>query len=287
MAYPSTVTTFTNPQPTDKLNSPSHSSIEGAQNTGLTEIQTFLGTLASTAGTIIYDVRATASDGGGHVQGMTKGGTGFTSYTKGDVLVATNTSTLTKLAVGTDNQVLAANSSTASGVNWKTLTSDTNKVANSGSIVGVGGGADAEQSIFSVTVNGSTLGTGNAVTAKVYVSRLFGGSTPPGGSILLNANYGSQTLASILISNPSPALVGEMGYTVIANGSTTAQRGNFKLNLFGLNRVDSVVGSMDFATGTGTLDSSANQSFGITMRQTPSAFGGLTQISGYTVEKIT
>jgi hypothetical protein len=48
------------------------------------------------------------------------GGTGQVSYTKGDILVALNSSTLGKLAVGTDGQVLKVNSSTLSGLEWRT-----------------------------------------------------------------------------------------------------------------------------------------------------------------------
>lgn len=119
MAYPSTLTTLTNPNANDKLNSPSHSSIHSAENTAITELQTFVGTLASTAGTLIYDIRATASDGGGHVQGVNKGGTGQTAYTKGDLLVASSSSVLTKLAVGaTDGQVLKVDSTKATGLTY-------------------------------------------------------------------------------------------------------------------------------------------------------------------------
>lgn len=123
MSYPSTVSSFTNPSASDKLNSPSHSSIETAQNTGLTEIQTFVGTLSSVQGTLMYDVRAAASDGGGHVQGVNKGGTGLTSYTKGDLLVATSSSVLAKLSVGQDNLVLTADSNQQAGIRWSSVAS--------------------------------------------------------------------------------------------------------------------------------------------------------------------
>lgn len=120
MAWPSTITAFTNPLPTDRLNSPSHSSIETAQNTGLTEVQTFLGTMnASALGTLIGTVYNASSDGGGHVQSANKGGTGQTSYNKGDLLVAQSSSVLTKLAVGgTDGNVLKVDSGAATGVSW-------------------------------------------------------------------------------------------------------------------------------------------------------------------------
>lgn len=118
MAYPSNVGTFTNPNPTDKLNSPSHSSVETAQNTAITEIQTFVGTLSSAVGTLVYDIRSANSSGGGHVQSANKGGTGQTSYTKGDLLVAQSGSVISKLGIGGDGQVLTVDSSQSSGVKW-------------------------------------------------------------------------------------------------------------------------------------------------------------------------
>ncbi len=118
MAYPSILSTYTDPSPNDRLSTTPHSSIETAQNTGLREIQAFVGTLSSNVGTLVYDIRGANSDGGGHVQTADKGGTGQTSYTKGNVLVATGATALTKLAVGNDGDILTADSSVASGVKW-------------------------------------------------------------------------------------------------------------------------------------------------------------------------
>lgn len=116
--YPSTISAFINPSPTDKLSTTPHSSIETAQNTDLIAIETFVGTLSSNVGTLVYDIRGAGSNGGGHVQTVNKGGTGQTSYTKGDVLVAQSSSVLTKLAVGTDAFVLTADSTQSLGLNW-------------------------------------------------------------------------------------------------------------------------------------------------------------------------
>ena len=106
MAYPSTLGTFTDPLASQKLNAPSHSGIETAQNTGIEEIQVFVGTIASTQGTLVYDIRATDSDGGGHVQSANKGGTGQTLFAKGDLLVASSSSVISKLTVGANNTLL-------------------------------------------------------------------------------------------------------------------------------------------------------------------------------------
>lgn len=116
--FPSVISTISDPAATNKLNSPSHSSIETAQNDGIKKVETFIGTLSSAVGTLMYDIRATASDGGGHVQAANKGGTGQTAYTKGDILVASSASVLSKLAVGTNDQALLADSAQAAGVKW-------------------------------------------------------------------------------------------------------------------------------------------------------------------------
>ena len=117
-SFPSILSVISDPTATNKLNSPSHSSIESAQNDAVKKLETFIGTSASAVGTIMYDVRAVASDGGGHVQAANKGGTGQTALTKGDVLVASSSSVLSKLAVGSNNQVLTADSNEAAGVKW-------------------------------------------------------------------------------------------------------------------------------------------------------------------------
>jgi hypothetical protein len=49
---------------------------------------------------------------------VARGGTGLASYTKGDLLAASAATTLTKLTVGTNGQVLRANSATATGLEW-------------------------------------------------------------------------------------------------------------------------------------------------------------------------
>ncbi len=48
----------------------------------------------------------------------TRGGTGTGSYTKGDLLAASSGTALSKLGVGTNGQVLRANSTTATGLEW-------------------------------------------------------------------------------------------------------------------------------------------------------------------------
>ncbi|MDO9399586.1 MAG: hypothetical protein Q7T79_02800, partial [bacterium] len=50
------------------------------------------------------------------------GGTGFSSYTKGDILIASGASTtLAKLSIGVDGKVLMASSTATNGASWETL----------------------------------------------------------------------------------------------------------------------------------------------------------------------
>lgn len=268
MAYPSTVTTFSNPLPTDRLNSPSHSSIETAQNTGLTEVQTFLGTTtASAVGTLIYDIRSPSSNGGGHIQSANKGGTGQTSYLKADLLVGQSSSVLTKLAAGNDGQILSLNSSTATGLNW--IDNGRPKVTANASLISFKA-AGPEQSILTTTIPGSTLGTSNVLRSTLYVSDWNLRS-----SILVKGIYGGSPVASVLVvaAGTGTGVSGRIGFTVVANNSATSQRNFLEVDVgtqnFGIanvsgGNISSVVHAM--GTDTSSIASSADQVFGVVVK---------------------
>jgi hypothetical protein len=56
---------------------------------------------------------------------VARGGTNLASYTKGDLIAASAATTLNKLAVGTNGQVLTADSAQSTGLNWTTPTTGT------------------------------------------------------------------------------------------------------------------------------------------------------------------
>jgi hypothetical protein len=118
--FPSVVTTYTDPLATQNLNAPSHSGIESAQNSGLRQLEAVIGVEGSSSvvGTLEYFIKSAGSSGGGHVQAANVGGTGQTGYNKGDLLVASSSSVLAKLSVGTDTQALLADSTQAAGIKW-------------------------------------------------------------------------------------------------------------------------------------------------------------------------
>lgn len=123
MPFPSTLSTFVRPSATDRLNSPSHSALHNTVSSALGQVEAVIGVdgVSSIVGTMMYNLRSPASDGGGHVQAANKGGTGQTTFAKGDILVASSSSVLSKLAVGIDGQGLISNSSMASGVQWANI----------------------------------------------------------------------------------------------------------------------------------------------------------------------
>ncbi len=120
MAFPSTLSTFNRPSANDRLNSPSHSALHNTVSSALGQVEAVVGVngINSVVGTMMYDLRSPASKGGGHIQGAAFGGTGQTSFTKGDILVAQSASVLSKLSAGADGATLVARSSSPVGIVW-------------------------------------------------------------------------------------------------------------------------------------------------------------------------
>ncbi len=200
--FPSVLTTYTNPNPTDRLNSPSHSGIESAQNGGLGQVEAVIGVegSASVVGSLQYIIKSPASEGGGHVQGAAFGGTGQTTFMKGDILVAQSASVLSKLAAGANGTILSADSNQASGIKWQSglLPISITSFVSSGtwtSVVGMsyalvelwGGGGSGK------STNGGGGGGGGYSFATISASILGGVQTVTignGGTATTGANVG-------------------------------------------------------------------------------------------------
>jgi len=89
-----------------------------AANVGFTPAGTIAATNVQGAIEEVATEAANATNLTSGTVAVNRGGTGTTSYTKGDLLAASASTTLTKLGVGTNGQVLRANSATATGLEW-------------------------------------------------------------------------------------------------------------------------------------------------------------------------
>src|SRR3990167_1166702 len=222
MPFPSVLNTFNRPTTTDRLNSPSHSALHNTVSSALGQVEATIGVEGanSVVGTMMYEIRSPASDGGGHVQSANKGGTGQTSYNKGDLLVAQSSSVLSKLAVGNDGQILKINSSVASGINW--VESPSTKISASASVISIIN--NSETSILSVTIPGSTLGTSNAIRATAFITDF---KSTAGRSVLAAIQYAGGNIASVMLTptvTDNNSVMGELVHTIIGNGATNSQR---------------------------------------------------------------
>ena len=91
-----------------------------ATNIGFTPAGTIIATNVQAAVEEVAVEAANASNLTSGTVAATRGGTGNTTYTKGDLLAATGSTALAKLGVGSDGQILRANSGTATGLEWGT-----------------------------------------------------------------------------------------------------------------------------------------------------------------------
>ena len=192
--------------------------------------------------------------------GVAKGGTATASYAKGDILVASGATTLTKLTVGSDGQILSSDASTATGVKWIVApTSGSGTPGGSTSQIqynsaGSFGGA----SLITTDTAGLRLSIGpNTTTISLDVGGSF--RTVPfeltdGASIALDASRsnfyyvtlgGNQTLANA--TNPT---FGQKIVLMISQDSTGSRKLGFGTNYkFGTD-----VPSYDTSTTAGTKD---------------------------------
>lgn len=206
--FPSTIAVLPNPNPSDRLNNPSHSALHQSENAEIVAIETFVGTTsASTLGTLIYDIRSPSSNGGGHIQAANTGGTGQTSFTKGDLLIAQSASVLSKLAVGGDGNFLVADSAQATGIKWGVGLNPTVRVYGSSVISGAGGTSilgiwvkPATLSYAVVEVLGAGSGGGGTTTANVssgggagagYTRKIFSAASLPTAASIIGGIGGA------------------------------------------------------------------------------------------------
>jgi hypothetical protein len=290
MAYPSVLSTLATPQPTDRLNNPSHSTLHQNENSAILEIQRFVGLDGSSSviGTLDYDIRSPASNGGGHVQTANKGGTGQTTYNKGDILVAQSASVLTKLSTGVDGQILSVNSSVATGLTW--ITTSSPKVAASASVVSVDNSSN-ETSIFAISIPPSILGINNAIKATLFVNSLTTANGVP-DSLIIKANFGNTSIATLALSSiqNSQTMNGKITFDIIGAGSLNSQRAfmstDMQRTVTPYNTNSSFVGMKAYVSNPVSVDAGSASIIGFTAKWNAAAGGTTFTVGGYEIEKL-
>lgn len=282
--FPSVVATLPNPNATDRLNIPSHSALHQSENAEIVQIETFIGTNASAVGTLTYDIRSPLSNGGGHIQTANKGGTGQTTYNKGDLLVGQSSSVISKLVVGADGQTLVADSGQQLGVKWATP---------GGTKIGVSGiqtsvvGTVTETSLFSVVIPASTLGTSNAVRSTVLMPYV---SINTASNIDVAVFWGPASVAffhNVGANGANQSYFGRLETQLLATGSQSSQLSITTLQFFHGTNVPQVASilAQGMQAQVATVDSGSAQTFGATVKLGGSA-GDRVNIAGYVVERI-
>ncbi len=255
MSFPSTFSTFARPTANDRLNSPSHSNLHNTVSSAVGQLEAVIGTDSSILGTIIGDLRNPSSGGGGHVQTANKGGTGQTSFNKGDLLVAQSASVLAKVSIGSDGQVLQADSGQSAGIKWSTVIA--NKIGIISSVTGVSG-TTSLTTLYTASILGSTLGTSNAIRFTVPISNFSMGLGARG--VNLNVIYGNNLVLSV---NTTAIFNGTLNYNgrfegmLVADNATNSQKA-YGTTLIGGIFNPSILSGTSY--GTSSVESSATQS---------------------------
>lgn len=151
---------------------------QSASNVGFVPAGTIGSTNVQAAVEEVATEAANAANLTSGVVAVARGGTAIGSYTKGDLLAASATTTLTKLGVGTNGQVLKANSATATGLEW---------------------GSTGSGTVTTVTSSTGALTVANATTTPALTIR--SASTSVDGIVQLSDS--TSTTSSVLAATPT------------------------------------------------------------------------------------
>ena len=123
-----------------------------------------------------------------------------TATAKGDIYVASSSGVVTKLSVGSNTQVLTADSSTATGLAWAAASADATKMPLAG---GTFTGADTYQGASPILLTGATTGNGYETTISVTDPTADRTLTIQNatGTVALTSDIPGNSVADSIISN--------------------------------------------------------------------------------------
>ena len=160
------------------------------------------------------------------IQPINRGGTNITTYTKGDILIASATNTLSKLSLGTGGYVLTSNTTT-SLPEWKSSSDLGTQVAQLSNSSYILGGLYNGINARTWSVQASTSNISNYIVARdtkgdIFVSNVNAIEYHGDGGTLSNI-VGSQNLQQVIVENPytnSPPYFGAGSYGAIYGSNT-------------------------------------------------------------------
>ena len=200
------------------------------------------------------------------------GGTGYTNYSKGDLLVG-NGSTVSKFPVGTDSYVLTADSTSSTGVTWKAA------AASGTTVIGTPTDTSYTDGFFSTWTNNTTIANAfddvNELLALLAPARpnyltgtsLVAGSVPTYYTVKISAGLGtewyqagygtgSQITSKYYLSGAHTLNTTNTSTTFSAGSLTTSTYGSIYFNRY--NYLTPSGG------GVGTIDLTTNYTVGYT-----------------------
>ena len=145
----------------------------------------------------------------------TKGGTGLTAYTAGDIIYSNATNTLTKLGIGSVNQVLTSNGTVpywaAAPQNYSLPTATTSVL----------GGVKVDGT--TVTINGSgVISAANSYSLPTASTTILGGVKVDGTTVTINGSGVISSASAYSLPTASPTVLGGVkidNSTIVINGS--------------------------------------------------------------------
>ncbi|MBU0897767.1 hypothetical protein KJ806_01405, partial [Patescibacteria group bacterium] len=150
---------------------------------------------ASTSVFYINDIGAiTLGVWNGTTIGAEYGGTGLTSYTKGDLLIGSGTTTLEKLAIGLNGKVLTASSTAIGGISWEAVATTTG-ITNHSLL------SNLDYATSGHTGFEPTVTKGNLTEATSSILTIIGGiSSVIGAGVSIQVNQSSGFQSGYLLS---------------------------------------------------------------------------------------
>jgi hypothetical protein len=170
-------------------------------------------------------VSYTGSWAGSLITGL-YGGTGYTAYTKGDILVGAG-GTFIKLGVGSDNTVLTASSSSATGLTWSPTANTGITTLNTLTAATQFFSTGTSGSAFNISSSGSThtfnipiAGTGATGLVSTLAQTFAGAKTFTGDVVITSSTASTYMASGALTVNGGVGISGQLSVNQVAMGYT-------------------------------------------------------------------